>query len=36
MAEKLHIDVKRGFYPIVYVRGFAATAGEREETFYDT
>lgn len=24
------------YYPIVYVRGFAATAGEREETFFDT
>jgi PGAP1-like protein len=30
------IDTARGFYPIVYVRGFAASAGEREETFYDT
>lgn len=35
-AERIRIDTKRGFYPIVYVRGFAATAGEREETFYDT
>ena len=26
----------RGFYPIVYVRGFAPTASAREETFYDT
>lgn len=30
------IDKERGLYPIVYVRGFAATAGAREETFYDT
>ncbi len=30
------IDTIRGFYPIVYARGFAATAGAREETFYDT
>lgn len=30
------IDAERGLYPIVYVRGFAATAGEREDTFYDT
>lgn len=30
------IDTARGHYPIVYVRGFAATSGEREETFYDT
>jgi len=36
MAAKIRIDVQRGFYPIVYVRGFAATAGEREETFHDT
>ena len=35
-AERIRIDTKRGFYPIVYVRGFAATSGEREETFYDT
>ena len=35
-AKRIRIDTKRGFYPIVYVRGFAATAGEREETFYDT
>ena len=36
MAEKIRIDTARGFYPIVYVRGFDATAGEREETFHDT
>lgn len=30
------IDTRRGFYPIVYVRGFAATTDAREETFYDT
>ena len=35
-AKRIRIDTKRGFYPVVYVRGFAATAGEREETFYDT
>ena len=35
-AKRIRIDTGRGFYPIVYVRGFAATAGEREETFYDT
>jgi hypothetical protein len=35
-AVTFKINTKRGFYPIVYVRGFAATAGEREETFYDT
>jgi hypothetical protein len=36
MAESFRIEAERGLYPIVYVRGFAATAGEREETFYDT
>jgi hypothetical protein len=35
-ARTFKIDAQRGFYPIVYVRGFAASAGEREETFYDT
>lgn len=34
--QTFQIDTKRGLYPIVYVRGFAATSGEREETFYDT
>jgi hypothetical protein len=34
--QTFKIDTQQGFYPIVYVRGFAATAGEREETFYDT
>jgi hypothetical protein len=29
------IDTSRGLYPIVYVRGYAATSGEREDTFYD-
>lgn len=29
------IDVKSQHYPIVYVRGYAATIGEREETFFD-
>jgi len=36
MKQKFHIDAARGLYPIVYVRGFAGSAGAREETFYDT
>src|SRR5688572_8275453 len=35
-SDAFRIDTQRGFYPIVYVRGFAATASDREETFYDT
>jgi len=34
--QTFKIDTKRGLYPIVYVRGFAPTAGAREETFFDT
>jgi hypothetical protein len=34
--QAFQIDTARGLYPIVYVRGFAGTAGEREQTFYDT
>ncbi len=29
------IDIQNGYYPIVYVRGFAPTANQREEAFYD-
>lgn len=29
------IDTARGLYPIVYVRGFAPSAGAREDTFFD-
>ncbi len=35
-VQTFQVDTQRGLYPIVYVRGFAATAGEREDTFYDT
>lgn len=35
-SPRFQLNTQRGLYPIVYVRGFAATAGAREETFYDT
>jgi len=35
-TPSLQIKKDEGFYPIVYVRGFAPTGGAREDAFYDT
>jgi hypothetical protein len=35
-ARPFKFNTDKGYYPIVYVRGYAMTRSEREETFHDT